>query len=132
MSQREYHNIKCAYLSYFLVSYLACEHKVGVHGHCGAVGDEVGDGLHDIPGVLPPGQSSQNAKLGGHVRHAAPQHPGGTPLCLLTQLLLHLHIKQEDSHHTYTRSQCFVLKIPWKNKGNNTPKLTLWIFSTKM
>lgn len=72
-------------------SYLAREHKVGVHGHGRAVRDEVGDGLHDVPGVLPPGQPGQDAKLGGHVRHAAPQHPGGATLRLLTQLLPHLH-----------------------------------------
>lgn len=73
------------------VAYLAREHKVGVHGHGRAVGDEVRDGLHDVPGVLPPGEPGQDAKLGGHVRHAAPQHPGGASLRLLTQLLPHLH-----------------------------------------
>lgn len=37
------------------VSYLACEHKVGIHGHSCAIGDKIGDGFHDIPRVLPPG-----------------------------------------------------------------------------
>ena len=32
-------------------------------GDGGAVGDEVGDGLHDVPAVLPPGQSRQDPKL---------------------------------------------------------------------
>ena len=79
------------------VSYLTCKHEVGIHGHGCAISDEVGDGLHDIPGVLPPGEPGQDAELGGHVRHATPQHPGGTPLCLLTQLLLHLRGSQDDN-----------------------------------
>lgn len=74
-----------------VISYLAGEHKVGIHGHGCAISDEVGNGLHDIPGVLPPGQPGQDAKLGRHVRHAAPQHQSRTAFCLLTQLLLHLH-----------------------------------------
>lgn len=71
-------------LLWFTVSHLACKHEVGVHGHGCAISNKVGNGLHDIPGVLPPGQPGQDAKLGGHVSHAAPQHPGGAPLCLPT------------------------------------------------
>lgn len=81
----------------FIVPYLACQHKVGVHGHGRAISDEVRDGLHDIPGVLPPGEPGQDAELGGHVRHAAPQHPGGAPLRLLTQLLPHLRRHRTES-----------------------------------
>lgn len=81
--------------------YLAREHKVGVHGHGCAVSDEVGDRLHDIPGVLPPGEPRQDAELGGHVCHASPQHPGGTSLCLLTQLLFHLRRRREVGRLRY-------------------------------
>ena len=37
-------------------------------GNGGAVGDEVGDGLHDVPAVLPPGQPRQDPKLTNHKR----------------------------------------------------------------
>ena len=37
-------------------------------GDGGAVGDEVGDGLHDVPAVLPPGQPRQDPKLTNHKR----------------------------------------------------------------
>ena len=37
-------------------------------GDGGAVGDEVGDGLHDVPAVLPPGQPRQDPKLTDHNR----------------------------------------------------------------
>lgn len=83
-------------LVYDSLSYLACKHKVGIHGHGCAISDKVGDRLHDIPGVFPPGKPGQDAKLSGHVRHAAPQHPGGTSLCLPTQLLPHLHRQDKE------------------------------------
>ena len=37
-------------------------------GDGGAVGDEVGDGLHDVPAVLPPGQPRQDPELTNHKR----------------------------------------------------------------
>ena len=37
-------------------------------GDGGAVGDEVGDGLHDVPAVLPPGQSRQDPELTNNKR----------------------------------------------------------------
>lgn len=46
-----------------LYAYLFGEYKVGIGGHGGSVGDEVGDRLHDVPGVLPPGQASQDTEL---------------------------------------------------------------------
>lgn len=79
------------YRKYSAVSYLACKNEVGVHGHCSAISNEISDRLHDIPGILPPGQPGQDAELGGHVCHAPPEHPCGAPLRLLTQLLPHLH-----------------------------------------
>lgn len=84
-------------------SYLACEHKICIHGHGCAICDEIGDRLHDIPGILPPGQSGQDAELGGHVGHAAPQHPSSALLRLPTQLLLHLYEKQVGAG---THAQC--------------------------
>lgn len=92
------------YLICLVVSYLACEQIVGVYAHGCAVSDKVGDGLHDIPGVLPPGEPGQDAKLGGHVRHAAPHRQGGASLRLLTQLLPHLHRRK------WTVSKCLVRK----------------------
>ena len=35
-------------------------------GYGGAVGDKVGDWLHNVPAVLPPGQSGQNPELTRH------------------------------------------------------------------
>ncbi|MEQ2197180.1 hypothetical protein XENOCAPTIV_024804 [Xenoophorus captivus] len=65
---------------------------MGGEGDTGvAISDEVGDRLHDIPGVFPPSQPGQDPKLRRHVRHAAPEDPGGTTLRLLTELLSHLH-----------------------------------------
>ena len=33
-------------------------HEVAVHNDGGAVGNEVGDGFHDVPGVVPPDEAS--------------------------------------------------------------------------
>ena len=42
------------------------EHKVAVGTDSGAVGHKVGDRLHDIPAILPPGQAGQHAELYRH------------------------------------------------------------------
>ena len=39
---------------------------IGVHAHDGTIGDKIGYRFHDIPGVFPPRQSSQEAKLNSH------------------------------------------------------------------
>ena len=43
-------------------SHLSCDKEVCQHSHGSAIAPEVGDRLHDIPGVLPPGQPSKEAK----------------------------------------------------------------------
>ena len=49
---------------------LLSQQEVSVHRHGVAGGDEVRDGFHDVPTVLPPGQSRQDTVLGGHDHHA--------------------------------------------------------------
>ena len=52
---------------------LSCHYKVGIACDGGAIGDEVGDRLHDVPGVLPPGEPCQDSELD---RHQAKSNPG--------------------------------------------------------
>lgn len=49
------------------------QHEVSVASHGGAVCDEVGDRLHDVPGVLPPRQPRQHPKLHAHQAQAHPR-----------------------------------------------------------
>lgn len=53
---------------------LSGEDEIRKHEHGGAISHKVRDGLHDIPGVLPPGQPSKESELQGHPCHATP-HP---------------------------------------------------------
>ena len=48
---------------------------IGVHAHDSSVGYEVGDRLHNIPGVFPPRQPSQKPKLDSHESKAYPRQP---------------------------------------------------------
>ena len=72
---------------------------VGKHGHAGAIGDEVCDGLHDVPGVLPPGQTGQDAKLQAHQPQPQPRQVVGALGRLGLQLLLHLNTQKGESYH---------------------------------
>ena len=69
---------------------------VCVHGHGGAVGDEVGHRLHNIPGVFPPGQSSQDSELDRHQAQAEPSQHRSLPLRFRTKLALFLLKKNEN------------------------------------
>lgn len=52
---------------------LSCHYKVGIASDGGAISDEVGDRLHNVPGVLPPGEPCQYSELD---RHQAKSNPG--------------------------------------------------------
>lgn len=56
-----------------VVSYLLGQYVVCVGGHGSAVGDKVRDRLHDVPRVLPPGESRQNTELHTHQAKAHPR-----------------------------------------------------------
>ena len=56
------------------------EDVVGIAGNGGAVGDKVGHGLHDVPGIFPPGESGQEPELQRHVPQPAVHEEGGAPL----------------------------------------------------
>ena len=44
-------------------TYLSCNKEVGKHEHRHPGADEVSHRLHDIPGVLPPGETGKEPKL---------------------------------------------------------------------
>ena len=71
--------------------HLVGEDAIGEDPQAGAVGDEVGDGLHDVPGVHPPGEPGQRPALHRQQGHAPPQGPGGLGLGLEGQFSLHLN-----------------------------------------
>merc|ERR1719278_811645 len=57
---------------------LPCEEEVRVPSDGSAVGDEVSDGLHDVPAVVPPGEPGQDAELCGHEAQAGPGDQTGS------------------------------------------------------
>lgn len=78
-----------------LIIYLFSENKIRKHCHGGAIGHEVGDRFHDIPGVVPPSQAGQEPKLDPHSCKSRPWQERGPPLSHSIQLvhflqLLHL------------------------------------------
>ena len=56
------------------IIYLSGENEVGEDEDGGSVAHEVGDGLHDVPAVLPPREASKEAKLEGHPAKPRPQN----------------------------------------------------------
>ena len=61
--------------------------------HGSSIGDKVSDWLHDVPGVLPPGQPGQHTELGGHQPQPRPGQQVG-PLRCVTDDLLSLVLKR--------------------------------------
>lgn len=55
--------------------YLSSDYEVGVHRHGSTVTDEVSYGLHDIPRILPPRESRQEAELKPHGPQTQPSQP---------------------------------------------------------
>ena len=66
------------------------------------VGDEVGDGLDDIPAVLPPREPRQQAELEAHVGEAGPHHVVGALVRARVHLRLHLRLLRNIESITYT------------------------------
>ena len=59
INPQKMHEITC------IVEQILClgEDKVRICGHSSTIGHKVRDWLHDIPAVLPPGQTGQHSKL---------------------------------------------------------------------
>ena len=55
-----------AFFSIGVTVVLSGEQEVTVEQHEGAVGGKVCDGLHDVPGVLEPGETGKEPKLDSH------------------------------------------------------------------
>lgn len=66
-------------------AYLFSKHEVSICGHGGPVSDKVCHGLHDIPGVLPPGEASEDSELNAHQPQAHPREQRRAPRGLYLQ-----------------------------------------------
>lgn len=77
-------------------THLSREHEVGVHGERGAVGDEVGDRLHDVPRVLPPREPRQHPELRAHQRQPEPRERAAATTRPGQQLVPLLFHKREN------------------------------------
>lgn len=70
--------------------YLLGENVVGVDPHAGGEGDEVGDRLHDVPGVNPPCEPGQSSTLHREQSQASPESTRRPVLSSHDKMSLHL------------------------------------------
>lgn len=78
-----------------LIIYLFGENEISEHCHGGAIGHEIGDRFHDIPGVVPPSQAGQKPKLDPHSCQSRPRQKRGSPLSHSIQLVHFLKLSNQ-------------------------------------
>ena len=82
--------------------HLSSKNVVSKHEDSRAVADEVRDRLHNVPWILPPGESGQQAELQSHEAEADPRQTIGSLLGLHCDLSLQLHRHTNEQLHTST------------------------------
>lgn len=78
-----------------LIIYLFSENKISEHCHGGAIGHEIGDRFHDIPGVVPPSQAGQESKLDPHSCQSRPRQERRPSLSHRIQLVHFLQLSNQ-------------------------------------